>query len=257
MNSKALVKSAFRTFGLDVTRLSSLSINRNQPADDPFLHQKRLLAHSRVDVVFDLGARVGKTVTKYRELFPSANIFCFEPFDSSYAVLSRMHQDASRVKPQKLAVSDTCGTQAFHCSDEQSDMNSLLPLSSHAGLLTTASADRVITVDTVTLDAFCTRHRLDHLQILKMDIQGAELKALRGASGLLERRAIGLIYTEMNFGQLYEGQGTFHEVSQLLSTYSYSLYGLYNIAYSRNGPIGWADAIFVSPQLLEQIARTA
>lgn len=255
MNSKALVKSALRSFGLDVTRLSSLSTNRNQPGDDPFLHQERLLAHDRVEVVFDLGARVGKTVAKYRELFPSAHIFCFEPFDHSYAVLTRRHQDASRVKPQKLAVSDTCGTRAFHCSD-QSDMNSLLPLASNAGLLTTASADRVITVETVTLDAFCARHRLDRIQILKMDIQGAELQALRGASGLLERQAIGLVYTEMNFGQLYEGQGTFHEVCQLLSTYSYSLYGLYNIAYSRNGPIGWADAIFVSPQLLERIARS-
>jgi FkbM family methyltransferase len=256
MISKTLVKSAFRSFGLDVTRLSSLSTNRNQPADDPFLHQQRLLAHGPVEVVFDLGARVGKTVARYRKLFPSAHIFCFEPFDDSYAVLTRTHQDASRVKPQKLAVSDTCGTQAFHCSD-QSDMNSLLPLSSNAGLLTTASANRVITVETVTLDTFCAQHRLDRIQILKMDIQGAELKALRGAAGLLERQAIDLVYTEMNFGHLYEGQGTFHDVSRLLGIYSYNLYGLYNIAYSRNGPIGWADAIFISPQLLAQIARPA
>ncbi len=256
MNGKQLMKSAFRSFGLDVTRLSSLTTNRNQPADDPFLHQKRLLAGHQVSVVFDLGARVGKTVAKYRDLFPMAEIFCFEPFDDSYSVLATTHRDASRVKPQKLAVSDNVGTQAFHCSD-QSDMNSLLPLSNGASLLTTATASRVINVETTTLDAFCAQHRLNRIQVLKMDIQGAELKALRGAAGLLEQQAIDLVYTEMNFGQLYEGQGTFHDVSRLLSIYGYSLYGLYNIAYSASGPIGWADAIFITPALLGKLARTA
>jgi hypothetical protein len=130
-------------------------------------------------------------------------------------------------------------------------------LSNQAGLLTTATSSSVISVETTTLDTFCAQQHLNRIQVLKMDIQGAELKALRGAAGLLDRQAIDLVYTEMNFGHLYEGQGTFHDVSQLLSTYRYSLYGLYNIAYAASGPIGWADAIFISPALLGQVARSA
>ena len=249
---KRIVKSFLRSAGVDVSRLSSLRTNRNQPADDPFVHQKRLARTERVEVIFDIGANRGVTTHAYRHWFPDANIYCFEPFDSSFAVLADTFKECSLVHPFQLAVSDAVGMQSFHCTND-TVMNSLLPLSPHAKLLTDSSGVRTIQVQTTTLDAFCDAQKVSRVDIMKIDVQGGELHVLRGAAGLLDQQRVRMIYVEVNFNELYVDQAFFQDVAALLHRYGYILYGLYQIAYSRMGPIGWADALFVSPSLLAEV----
>lgn len=254
MNVKNLAKSILRSMSFEVSRLSSLERNRNQPADDPFLHQKRLSPTEDVKVIFDIGANRGQTTRMYRQLFPDATIYCFEPFETSFAILVETYKNCRLVQPFQLAVSDAVGTKAFYCTNE-SVMNSLLPLSPRADLLTTSTGSGAIEVQTTTLDAFCRESNVTKIDILKMDVQGGELQVLRGATGILGNQLARLIYTEVNFNEIYVGQSFFHDVSSFLHRYGYSLYGLYQIAYSPVGPIGWADALFISPSVLEQVRR--
>ncbi|MGH7943959.1 MAG: FkbM family methyltransferase [Opitutaceae bacterium] len=84
-----------------------------------------------------------------------------------------------------VVVSDRVGTATFH-------------VNSHAGTHYGAQrywdgfAEAVTTVDvpTTTLDCFVPSG-MDRLDILKMDIQGGELAALKGAAGLLSRQRSG------------------------------------------------------------------
>ena len=48
-----------------------------------------------------------------------------------------------------------------------------------------------------TLDAYCARERIDRVRLFKMDIEGAELGALRGARELLARVKPELIACEV------------------------------------------------------------
>jgi hypothetical protein len=82
-----------------------------------------------------------------------------------------------------------------------------------------------------------------------MDIQGGELMALNGAGEKLAKHDISLIFTEVLFGPLYEGQGEFHQICQQLSELDHGLFDLYNIVHFENGQIGWGNAIFLSSQL--------
>jgi FkbM family methyltransferase len=255
MNPKTLVKTVCRSLGFDVSRLSSLKKCRNQPADDPFLHQRRLLTDEQVQVIFDVGANRGQTTRRYRQLFPNATIYCFEPFEAGLAVIREAYKDCPLVKPFQLGISDTVGTKPFYCTSE-SVMNSLLPLSPQARLVASTTPSNVMEIETSTLDAFCQRNRIKAIDILKMDIQGGELLALQGAAQLLKKEMVRILFTEVNFREIYQTQAYFHDVSSHLNLYGYSLYGLYQIAYSPAGPIGWADAIFVSPQVLETIASS-
>src|SRR5688572_10979739 len=50
---------------------------------DAFEEQRRLLADRSVHTIFDVGANVGVTATRYAHLFPDATIHCFEPFPES------------------------------------------------------------------------------------------------------------------------------------------------------------------------------
>jgi FkbM family methyltransferase len=255
MDVKQVAKSLLRSAGFEVSRLSSLARNRNQPGDDPFLHQKRLARVTDVKSIFDVGANRGQTAGVYRRLFPDATIYCFEPFAESFAALAEAYKDCRSVKPFQLALSDVVGTKDLYCTGE-SVMNSLLPLSPRSGLLTGSTASGTTQVRTTTLDAFCRDQGVQMIDILKIDVQGAELQVLSGAAAALRSQTVSMVFIEVNFNELYSGQAFFHDVSKHLHSYGYNLYGIYQIAYSSAGPIGWADALFVSPRILDRITQT-
>jgi len=85
------------------------------------------------------------------------------------------------------------------------------------------------------------------VDILKLDIQGGEADALRGAAGMLSRSRVTAVFTEAHFAELYEGQADFCAIDQLLREHGYDLYGLFDFNYGRTGVLAWADALYISP----------
>jgi FkbM family methyltransferase len=55
-------------------------------------------------------------------------------------------------------------------------------------------------VDTVSLDQFCQDQSIEHVDLLKLDIQGNENAALEGARNMIESGRIGIIFMELNWG---------------------------------------------------------
>ena len=106
-----------------------------------------------------------------------------------------------------------------------------------------------LSVPVLRLDEFCEDQGLDHVNLLKMDVQGSELDVLRGAGTLTDRAAIDLIYTEMLFLPHYEGQAFHWELCGYLHSHGYQMIGLYNLFVHSSGRMLQADGIFVSPKL--------
>ena len=92
------------------------------------------------------------------------------------------------------------------------------------------------------------KEKITHINILKLDIQGYELKALKGAEDLLRSKKIDLIYTEAYFIQQYHDQPLFPEIAMYLSKFGYQLQDIYNPIYG-NDKIAWCDAIFMRDDL--------
>jgi len=218
---------------------------------DAYRDQAHLLRGREVSMVFDVGANVGQTVSRYRALFPAARIHSFEPFAEGYATLVQNHGADAHVRAHQLAVGSAPGTQQLY-SNKDSVTNSLfagVPDTEVFGVGDMMEPLGSVAVEVVTLDGFCAREGIGHLDVLKMDIQGGELQALRGAEGLLAARAIDLVYTEVIFCNLYQGQAYFHEINAHFGARGYELYGLYNYHHLKNGLVGWGDAIFLSPSM--------
>ena len=57
-----------------------------------------------------------------------------------------------------------------------------------------------------TLDEYALSKGIQHIDILKMDVQGSELNVLKGAENLLKSNKIDIIYSEVWFKAAYEGQ---------------------------------------------------
>jgi hypothetical protein len=104
-------------------------------------------------------------------------------------------------------------------------------------------------VDIITLDEFTREHELEHIDILKLDIQGGEVQALMGAHELLLHHQIDLIFTEVFFVPHYEGALLFHGLTTLLLGFGYSLYNITHFVRGRNGQLRFGDALYVSPEI--------
>lgn len=212
-----------------------------------YLAQSRLLANRDVKIIFDVGAFQGNTVNTYTRLFPGALVHAFEPTPAVYETLAARYANTPTVETHQAAVGATDGQCTFHMASEHPTFNStfaLIPNKREA-----KEQNDQIVVDMVALDAFCTRHHIEEIDAIKFDIQGGELDALRGASGLLSAHKIGCVYMECQIVPLYEGQPLIHDLLSIMHDFGYALYDFYHFKYSSQGQVRWCDGLFISPQL--------
>jgi FkbM family methyltransferase len=229
------------------------SLHTGVRVNDPFEDESRLLRNHTVNTIFDVGAHIGKKTNRYRALFPSAAIYAFEPSEESFNLLKNRFLEDSRIMPQNVGVSDKTGQAEFHLNSF-SETNSLFSTSedilSHDDPSLYAPVQKV-NIDLVTLDEFAHSKAIDHIDILKLDVQGAELLALEGAKELLKTQSISLIRSEVEFSKIYENQALFHEIAEFLHRFGYQMYNLYGLYNGPNGQLVAGDAIFMSKSLMK------
>jgi FkbM family methyltransferase len=225
---------------------------RERKRQDPFLVTQSLVRNP-APVIFDVGAHVGETAARYRALFPGAWIHSFEPSPASVERLAAACRGDERVEVHAAAVSDATGTSKLHLN-RASVTNSLLASDGRAenywglGLL---DSEGEVTVATLALDDFCRDRRIEHVDVLKIDVQGAEYAVLAGAKGLLERHAIDVIYMEMIMAPHYVGQRKYHHYLTSLDALGYELFDLFNFG-RRDGRLIQTDGIFLASAFLER-----
>jgi len=104
-------------------------------------------------------------------------------------------------------------------------------------------------VKVVTIDDWAKRNGDIAIQVMKFDIQGNELRALRGAARVLQYSTL-LVYTEIWFNCPYEGGAVYTEIDMFFREHGFVLYDIYKPKYNKNRLIMWANAIFVNNQRL-------
>ncbi len=133
------------------------------------------------DIVLDVGAFVGiYAVLAARWSGPRGRVVAFEPTPSS-AALARRHLAYNGLGPNRVslieaAVSDRAARAPFH----QYDASAMPYVNSLVAAVDTDAPAVTQQVDVVTIDEVCRELRIVP-SVIRMDVQGAEIHALRGA----------------------------------------------------------------------------
>jgi FkbM family methyltransferase len=223
---------------------------------DPFAAQKFLLTQSMIEspVIFDIGAYRGETAQRYRSLFPNSTIYCFEPFIESFERLRVRFQNDKKIIPFPLAVTENAGCREFFVNRFDAT-NSLLrrPSTGRRYYHEAGTVKMVTEVSTTSIDEFIAAHPLETSALVKLDIQGGELSALRGAVKLLSSERAALLYVEVVFVPHYQRQPLFHEICAFLADFGYTLFNIYELHASDNGQLRMGDALFVNRQIRTEV----
>jgi FkbM family methyltransferase len=150
--------------------------------------------------VFDVGASHGYYTLLFAKLVGDGSVHAFEPEEWNFhrlstnlalngfenvvtqraAIFERSGEVELNVFPHELYGWHTLGTPEMEVDGRRA-----LPVERQ-------------TVPGVTLDDYCEQHGIERIDLLKLDVEGAELEALRGAGRLLREGRIGCIVFEVS-----------------------------------------------------------
>jgi hypothetical protein len=98
-------------------------------------------------------------------------------------------------------------------------------------------------VNVTTLDTAIADARID---VMKVDVQGAEAEVLEGGQEVLRRTAC--VIVETPFSPQYEGGSTFTDARPLLEQAGLAFHRFTYLHYGEQGTLLWTDAVFVRPE---------
>lgn len=192
--------------------------------------------------VVDIGANRGQFALAARHNFPNAKIISFEPLPKPAALFRRVFARDDATVLHVAAIGPKPEQCTMHVSGRD-DSSSLLPISSlQEEMFPGTSEVGTVDVRVAPLDAFIDEDDLVAPAMLKLDVQGFEMDALRGCESLLSR--FEWVYCECSFVELYFGQKLAADVIDWLSHKGFRIKGMYNPAYDRAGQAIQADFLF-------------
>ena len=205
--------------------------------------QFRGLPNARIRTVMDIGAHQGEYTDLALEYFQPEKVWMVEAIPELAAQLSSRYAARTECRVLHAAINDRSGDVTFRVNSHLAS-SSLLPVvkesAKHFGK--NMSEERTVTVPGLSLDDLFVRESIKQVDLMKVDIQGAERLLIRGGEKALSR--VSVLCMEVLFEPLYEGCALFGELHSLLRPCGFHLHGFHGMRRGPEGFLLYADAIF-------------
>jgi FkbM family methyltransferase len=168
-------------------------------------------------VVIDCGANQGIYACAFGALVgPRGRVYAFEPQAYAVEALCRNIElnGFAHVSVEQVAISNGNGTAMLDLSSG--------PVS--ASILRNMGGGRMISVPTLSLTSFAERVDLRRLDLIKMDIEGAEYDALVGAIPIIARFKPTIVLEATPRDILVPVEKRWNAIVELLTSYGYAMH---------------------------------
>lgn len=168
-------------------------------------------------VIIEIGANVGSDTTRFAEEFPDATIHCFEPDPYVYNQLAGNVRKFSNVIAHPFAIGCEMTYASFYQSN-QGLSGSLRKPKEHLSIYPYVSFLDPIAVRVVTLDWFVELNKIDFVDFVWADVQGAEMDMISGGINTFKNK-VKYLLTEFSKVELYEGAPTLDTILETLADF--------------------------------------
>ena len=135
------------------------------------------------DTIIDLGAHIGKYAIRSGKLVgKKGKVLAIEVEPNSYDLMCKnikLNHFEDRIIPLNIAISNKNGKIPFFVSKGRSNVSSMY-----------TKWDKQIEVDAITIDELIRTEKLDKINWIQMDMEGAEYEAIEGASNTIKSAII-------------------------------------------------------------------
>lgn len=225
-------------------RLRSQAVRGTPAAGTDAFDTYELLQHLRdapPRVAYDLGGNRGQWTVLAKSIFPTVEIHAFEPLPAHCAEFAARTQGLAQVHLHPVALGDAAAELEMDLTTFSDSASLLTPTAAMAETYAVRPGSKV-RVPVVRLDDWVAAHKLPQPDLLKLDLQGYELHALRGAPDCLRHaRAVVL---ELSFREYYAGQPAPGALIAFLESAGFRLAG-FSPDLPAGRPLEQADALFL------------
>jgi len=172
------------------------------------------------DVVVDAGAHIGAfTLLAAHRVGPAGKVLAFEPNPLQRDRLARnvATNGLAQVDVRAEALSDHDGRALLHLSDDETR-------SGNASLAAGHGSAGAVPVDLIRLDDLRDLLGLGCVDLIKLDVEGAEADVIAGASATIDACRPAIVFEVNDLGPA--GDGATAPAIEALRSLGYSLYGM-------------------------------
>ena len=195
---------------------------------------KFLLKDKKEHIYFDVGANLGDSILRFKKININSLIYSFEPTPELNKKLNEAYSSDKNVVINNCGVADSKSKSKFYSykyhrinSFTQVDDSSKFSKSRNLAIKSNKEEfEKVIDVDTTSVDIYCEENNINEIDFIKIDTQGSEEKCLKGMQNLLSKEKISIIELELIVGFGYKKNFSFYDYEKYLNKYNYKLIAL-------------------------------
>jgi len=144
--------------------------------------------------IFDVGANKGQFLGLILDnIKDDFSVHCFEPGRQTFKIIAESFQKDTRIKLNNRGIGKAKCEAVLYFDSAGSGLASLTQRRlDHLGV----DFNKSEKVEITTIDDYCLENAINHIHLLKIDIEGHELDALAGARRMLAAQSIDIITFE-------------------------------------------------------------
>ena len=162
-------------------------------------------------IIVEAGSHWGEDTIWLGRYWPNGVVHTFEPAPFLFGKTTEYTSWMRNVHRYPLALSDKVEAVEMYLSGGNNNAsNSILKPKEHLQEYPHIQFDQMIWVPTITLELWAQQWKVPRIDFIWLDIQGAELRALKGMGKLID--TVKAMHLEVSTREMYEGTELYPEV---------------------------------------------
>jgi len=144
--------------------------------------------------ILDVGANTGDWTAIAQKSFPKCSFHLFELSKETFFNLNKRFNNKKNISLNNIALSNIIGNLEYQDFGENSGLNSLVKNANYH-----LENFQLKSTITTTGDEYCLANNVNHIDFLKIDVEGAENIVLDGFSAMIKKQEVDIIQFEYGY----------------------------------------------------------